>query len=513
MNLFESTLLLLLVAIGLLQVSRRFSVPYPTMLALAGLGVAALPWAPSIEIDPQLALALFIAPALLEAGYDLPPRVLLRNWLPLLALAAVAVLLTTAAVAWLGMAMAALPLAAAVALGAIVAPPDAAAAAAVLSRFNLPRHTVVVLKGESLLNDAVALLIFGAAVGFAAAPDEGWGLVPMLALAAPGGLLLGFVIGRVYVALAGRMAGTLGGTLFEFVTTFVAWIVAERLHLSAVLCVVAYAMTAARFIPERQAASDRVHSYAVWETIVFLLNILAFLMLGLEARVIVTRLAAAELWSALIFAGAVLLVVIAVRLVWVVLYTRVVRSIDSDLGHDQRPTMAQGVVVAWCGMRGLVTLAAALALPADFPSRDLILLSALAVVLGTLVVQGLTLGPLIGWLRLKADDSMARELSAARLILLDRALDALGTREDEAAVRVRQSYLEDREASQAGSHPRAGQQVHRLLRKGIKVKRAALAQLRRDARIEDDVFHVLERELDWAELASSPPERFEILEE
>jgi len=171
------------------------------------------------------------------------------------------------------------------------------------------------------------------------------------------------------------------------------------------------------------------------------------------------------------------------------------------------------VVVAWCGMRGLVTLAAALALPAGFPSRDLILLSALAVVLGTLVVQGLTLGPLIGWLRLKADDSMARELSAARLILLDRALDALGTRDDEAAVRVRQSYLEDREASQAGSHPRAGQQVHRLLRKGIKVKRAALAQLRRDARIEDDVFHVLERELDWAELASSPPERFEILEE
>ncbi len=137
------------------------------MLALAGVGVAALPWAPSIGIDPKLALALFIAPALMDTAFDLPPRAVRQNWLALVALAGIAVLLTTAAVAWTAVAWGAMPLAAAVALGAIVAPPDAAAAAAMLARFTLPRRTVAVLKGESLLNDAVALLVFGAAVGVA----------------------------------------------------------------------------------------------------------------------------------------------------------------------------------------------------------------------------------------------------------------------------------------------------------------------------------------------------------
>ena len=148
MALFESMLLLVLAAIFLLQVSRHLSIPYPTMLAMAGVAVAALPWAPDIAIDPQLALALFIAPALLDAAYDLPPRELRRYWLPLVALAAIAVLLTTAAVAWAAMALAGLPLAAAIVLGAIVAPPDAAASAAVLSRLALPRRTVKYSEGR-----------------------------------------------------------------------------------------------------------------------------------------------------------------------------------------------------------------------------------------------------------------------------------------------------------------------------------------------------------------------------
>lgn len=164
MPLFETLLVLLFVAVLLLQISRRLGAPYPALLALAGVGVGALPWAPHVEIEPHLALALFVAPVLLDAAYDTAPRDLRRNWVPLLSLVLVAVLLTTLAVALAGRTLGGLPWGAAVALGAIVAPPDAAAASAVLGQFQLPRHTLNILKGESLLNDAVALLIFGAAV-------------------------------------------------------------------------------------------------------------------------------------------------------------------------------------------------------------------------------------------------------------------------------------------------------------------------------------------------------------
>ena len=208
MALFESMLLLSLLAIVLLPLSRKLSLPYPTVLAAAGLAVAALPWAPRIDMDPQLALALFIAPALLDAAYDMPPRTLRRFWVPTVALAAVAVILTAIAVAWLGVVWAGMPWAVALALGAIVAPPDAAAAAAMLSRLTLPRRTVQVLTAESLLNDAVALLIFGAAVATVTAGDGFASTMPTLALAAPGGVVLGLAIGRLYVVVAPRLQGT-----------------------------------------------------------------------------------------------------------------------------------------------------------------------------------------------------------------------------------------------------------------------------------------------------------------
>lgn len=181
----------------------------------------------------------------------------------MLALEAIAVLLTTAAVAWAGVAFAGIPLAAAIALGAIVAPRDAAAATAMLGRLALPRPTVTVLKGESLLNDAVALLIFNAAVGAASAPASMFNRVPELAVTVPGGLLIGILIAKAYIVLSPRLAGTLGGTLFEFVTTFGTWMIAERLQLSAILAVVAFAMTVARYTPEHQSPRDRVHSYSV----------------------------------------------------------------------------------------------------------------------------------------------------------------------------------------------------------------------------------------------------------
>lgn len=512
MALFENMLLLVLLAVALLQVSRRLGIPYPTMLALAGVLVAALPWAPDVAIDPQLALALFIAPALLDAAYDFSPRAARRNWLPLLALAAFAVILTTAAVAWVGVALAGLPIAAAIALGAIVAPPDAAAATAVLGGFALPRRTVTVLKGESLFNDGIALLVFSAAASAASAPGLSGAQIAQHLIAVPGGIAIGVALGFCYLKLAPGFAGTLGGRLFEFVATFVAWIIAERLHLSAILSVVAFAMTVARYGPERQSARDRVHSYAVWEAAVFILNVLAFLLMGLQARAIVLRLAPDEIWEALGFAGAVLITVVLVRIAWVLLFNRAAYLRARRRGDPDAPSFAQGVVVSWCGMRGIVTLAAALSLPLAFPGRDLIVLSSLAVVLGTLVVQGLTLGPLIRLLGLEPDDTFEDELSAARITLLDAAIAELGNEAGAAAAQLKDVYLADRATAAEGHHPRAIGEADHLRRLTLAGMRSRLVMMRGTGEVEDDVFHAIEEELDWVELAASPPQWLQLEE-
>ncbi|MBY5773165.1 cation:proton antiporter [Rhizobium laguerreae] len=513
MAFFESMLTLLLVAIVFLQFSRKFRIPYPTMLAIAGVIVAAVPWAPEVAIDPELALALLIAPVLFDAAYDLPPRTLRRNWLPLFSLAAIAVIVTAAAVATVSVTMAGLPLAAAVALGAIVAPPDAAAATAMLDRFTLPRQTYVILKGESLLNDAVALLIFSAAVAAAASPTFFAGALAELALAVPGGLILGYLLGRLYMVVGLRLAGTLGGTLLEFVATFGTWIIAERLHLSAILAIVVYAMVIARYMPERQTARHRIHSYSVWEAAVFLLNVLAFLLMGLQARQIVLDLDPGRLNFAITFAAMVFVTVIVVRLAWVLFYNRVINFLAARVRTTQAvPTFATSLLAGWCGMRGLVTLATALALPIDFPDRDIILLSALAVVLGTLIVQGLTLGPLIRYLKFDPDTSLDRDLARARVTLIDAALAELAGGEDKSTRILRDVYTSERQIAADGKHPREVSRLDKQRRNVIVAKRRRLAAMRRADEIDDDVFHMLEQELDWAELAALQPGRDEIVE-
>ena len=499
MALFESILVLLLLAILSLQVSRRLHIPYPSMLAVAGLVVAMLPSAPDIAIDPRLAMALFIAPAILDSAFDFPPRAIRRYWLPLFALVVIAVLLTTAAVAWLGVAYAGMPVAAAVALGAIVAPPDAAAAAAMLERPDLPRSTVTVLKGESLLNDAVALFVFSVALHLVAAPQDSGHVLPQFALAIPGGLLLGVVAGRLAVLVMPYLVGTLGGVLYSFVVTFGTWILAERLGVSAILALVASAMTVARR-SDRHPARDRIHINAVWDAVVFVLNVLAFLFVGLQARAAVRDFDAGQLRHALAFAGLVFVTVVVVRIVWVLLYNRLVQPLARRRGKG--PTLKQGVVAAWCGMRGMVTLAAALALPPDFPQRGLVVLSALAVVLGTLVLQGATLAPLIRLLRFPTDTSHADTLQEMRGILAAIGEAHLEGQDDAAAALLREEWRLQRSES-----PEA---LDTLRLATIRAQRDALWEHWRCDRIDDEAFRTLERELDLAELAALRREPFDL---
>jgi Na+/H+ antiporter len=506
MSLFESTLVLLAIAVVLLQVARRLRVPYPALLALVGGCVAALPFAPKIHIDPQLALALFIAPAVVDTAFEMPPREMLRNWLPLLSLAVVLVLLTTAAVGWVGVLYGGLPLTAALALGAIVAPPDAAAAAAVLREFKLPRRTMSVLQGESLLNDAVALLVFGLATAAASSPGDPWApLVPRLLFAVPGGALLGVLIGLASMRIFRKVAETLSHILMQFLATFGAWLLAERLHLSPIMAVVALAAVAARYAPSQTSARDRINTNAVWATLVFVLNVLAFLMMGLQARTILTQLPAAELREALMFSGIVLATVIGVRFAWVMTYGLVLRNFrtftEKRLLRGPAPKISLGILVSWCGMRGLVTLATSFALPPEFPGRNVIVLSAFTVVLGTLVIQGFTIRPLIALLRIAPDESLDNDVATTRKAMLQAALTAISESPNQEAAAVRAEYQAELEASVDRRRPTTIFDLTR--REALRAARELLFDWRRDGRILDDTYHILEDELDRAELHSA----------
>lgn len=503
MHLFENILLLVFIAIAFLQFSRRFPIPYPTMLAIAGVLVAALPGSPEFAIDPHLALALFIAPALFDEGYDTSSRGLRNISVPLISLALVAVLLTTLFVAWLGLS-AGMPFAAAVALGAIVAPPDAAAAAAVLHRFDLPKRTVAILKGEGLLNDAAALLIFGVAVTTIVQPESVGGAVVRFALAVPGGIACGFVIGRVYLVIAKRLAGTLGGTLFEFAAVFGAWIFAERLGVSPILTMVVFAMTISAAVPSQQSARVRIHSYSVWHSTVFALNVVAFLFVGLQAKTILLQFDSERIGFALSFAGSVFAVVTFVRIVWVLIYGKLIRSIGPAFGYREYPTVKMSLLVSWCGMRGLITLATALALPVDFPYRDLILLSALAVVLGSLIVQGLSLAPLVKLMNFEPDQEIATAILFARQELSKVAVAIRGHDGDFASAATgfsSDNSLAPLETNLAELHLRT-----------VVAKRLRLNELRASGGIDEDVYREIEQELDWMELAVTPAAKLQILE-
>ena len=508
MTLFDSVLVLTLVAILLLRISHRFAVPYPTMLAIAGVLMAASPWVPDVHIDPSFVLALFIAPALLDAAYNFPPSALRRYWLPLSVLAGGAVLVTTAAVAGFAVVWAGMPWAAAIALGAIVSPPDEAAATAMIARLNLPRATLAILTGESLLNDTVALFLYSTAVGFATSGNDETLFISHVAIALPGALVIGLVLGVAYLYLAKHLFGTLSGVLFGFVTTFGTWEVADRLDLSPTMAVIALAMTVARYSSERQGAHDRVYANSVWQLIVFVLNAVAFLLVGLETREIVRALTQADMLHASAFALGVFVIIVVARFFCVGLYYRFVLRV-SRRPEQRASARAQSVVIAWCGMRGLVTLATALALPASFPARNLIVLSALAAVLGSLILQGLTLGPLIRLMRFAHDESFDQEIRLARIALLKSAIESLSSATDEGALLLRKTYEVDETLAESGSCNASRGRLAALRSQAVREQREKLQDLRHSALIEDDVFRALERELDMAELGVSPSAQIE----
>jgi monovalent cation/hydrogen antiporter len=510
---FEWIIGLLLAAVVLTALAQRFGVPYPTFLAVGGALLAFVPASPSWTLDPKLALALFVAPVLMDAAYDTSLRDLRANWLPVSTLVIAAVGVTTAAVAVLVHAMLPnMPWGAAIALGAIVAPPDAAAATAILRQVKLPYRIMKILEGESLLNDASALLIYRIAVSAVAASRLSWAeFTSSVALVLIGSVIAGYVLAKLWLWLAPQFESAPSAIIVQFVGTFTVWILAEHFELSGILTIVVYAMVLARHAPARTSARLRIPTYAVWETAVFILNVLAFILIGMQIGPIWVGLDDEVRWRYCEIAALVLATVMLARMAWVSTFRiglRAAMALEQFRGGNSlvMPSTKSGIIIAWCGMRGLVTLATAFALPENFPYRDLIVFVAFTVVLGSLVIQGVTLRPLIVALKLKEDDFMANEVARARGAAYRAALAEIDGDPSEEAELLRLEYrglLLQAKDDPDGRITTNELPADPLRRRAIQAARHAILELRQSEAIGDDAFHQLEEELDRAELGAN----------
>jgi CPA1 family monovalent cation:H+ antiporter len=510
MEALEQVLALFAAAVLLAAAARRVGAPYPVFLAVGGALLAFVPGAPGPALPPDLVLALFVAPVLVDAAFDASVRDLRDNWPVLVGLVVFAVGLTTAAVAVVAHALVPdIPWAAAVALGAIVAPPDAVAATAVLRALHPPQRILTVLEGESLLNDASALLIYRVAVGAVAAGSFSvQSVAPTFAFAVIGSIVAGPALAWIVDQTLRRVQHVPTAIILQFVGTFTVWLIADWAGLSGVLTTVCFAMTLARTGPTSIPARIRIPTNAVWATVIFALNIFAFIFIGLQIRPIIESLAPPVRQHYLLVALAVLATVIVVRLAWHMSFNAVVRWRDRRFGfHPPRPmlraTVGSGIVISWAGMRGIVTLAAAMALPQDFPQRGFIVLTAFAVVLGTLLVQGLTLKPLLRALKLRDGDPVAKEEHAARERMLQTGLAQLEGDASPAADLVRKDFKVrlGNTGTPAGTTRKFQSGYDTAYDKALQAARGALLAMRSSGEIGDDAFHTLENELDWMEVS------------
>ena len=342
----------------------------------------------------------------------------------------------------------------------------------------------------------------------------------MLAAVAAGSVVLGAILSRLALAVISRIQDVATAVIVQFLSTFAVWLIAERLGLSGIITVVVFAIFLARTAPDRTPARLRIPSYAVWEVVVFVLNVLAFILVGLQLKPILQRLHGTELVTYSTVALAVCATVVLVRIAWVTIYVAVARwsAIRRRSSKPARiPSFRVAAVIAWCGMRGIVTLAAALALPdggpGRFPYRDLILFTAFCVVLVTLVFQGMTVSPLSRALKIQDDGSVEDEVRLARVETARAALDALDHAGSGAHITplLRHKYevrlRQDGTAGREGSEGAGGPDFASVERRAQAAERRTLSDLRSNGVIGDDAFHRVEEELDWAELNAEGMER------
>ncbi|MFI6769581.1 Na+/H+ antiporter [Streptomyces sp. NPDC050355] len=508
--------------------ARRTPVPAPLLLVAAGLAASAIPGVPHYPLDPHIVLPLVLPPLLHTAALDSSYLDLRANLRPVALLSVGYVLFATLAVGYAAyLLIPDLPLTAALVLGAVVAPPDAVAATAIARRLGLPHRITTILQGESLVNDATAITAYKVAVAAAVGVGATWGGgIEEFALASVGGIGIGVVlmVPLHWLRVRLRESALLENTL-SLLIPFVAYAAAEQVGASGVLAVVVVAL----YLGHRSWQVDfetRLQEEAVWKVISFLLESAVFALIGLQLPVVLRGLGEFSGAQALWYAVVVFLVVVVARFVWVFPATYVPRLLSARIRtREPDTTWTAPVIVGWAGMRGVVSLAIAFSIPAavqgggPFPARNLVLFLTFTTVIATLVVQGLTLPPLIRALRLPGRDARAETLAEAQAQseasrAAEERLDALLQDERNALPgpladrlrtvmeRRRNSVWERLGAVNEVTGESADETYRRLAREMIDTERRVFVRLRDARRIDDEMMRTLLRRLDLEEAAA-----------
>ena len=523
MDHFEVFLVALFVAVaGLNVLARWLTVPYPIPLVIGGLALGLVPGIPEMELEPDLVLLVFLPPLLYSSAFFSDLRAL-RTDLRAISITAIGlVLATTGVVGVIAHEVIGFSWPMAFALGAIVSPTDPIAATAIMRSVGAPRRIVNVVEGESLVNDASALVVYRVAVAAAvgggfSALDAGLEFV----LAVVGGIAVGLAVGYVIAAIRRRLDDAPTEITISLLTGYAAFIPAEELGLSGVLAAVSAGIYLGWRAPELISPQTRLQALGTWEILTFLLNATLFILVGLQLPVVVDGLEGTPAAEVIGYAALVCATVIAVRFAWVFTVPYLIRALDRREGQrERRVGPAPRVVVAWSGMRGAVSLAAALALPletdtgAPLADRDLILFITFALILVTVVGQGLTLPALIRRLGVIEDGAEEEaEETKARLVASRAALERLDELEGEdwtqddtvertrALYRFRQRRFKTRAgkiADEDGIEERS-LAYQRMMHGVYDAQRHALVALRNQGEISSEVMRRLERELDLEE--------------
>jgi Na+/H+ antiporter len=511
-----TAILAILVAIAILfEVARRVGVPYPSLFVLGGLALGFVPGLPHIELEPDLVLLVFLPPLLFGAALETPIRELRSNLAPLLRLSVGLVLFTMVVVAVVAnAAIAGLGWAAAFALGAIVAPTDALAATSVFRRLGAPRLVVTLVEGEALFNDATALVAYRAAV--LAVLSGTFVLTTALtgfAVAAAGGILIGVVVGWLAAELLRRLDDPPVEVVILLVTPFAAYVPAEGTGLSAVLAAVAAGLVVGSRFGTILSPSSRVLWLGTWKMVSFLLNGFLFVLIGQALPAILGGLPNHDPVRLIGLAVLVCAVVIVSRLVWVYASSQLPNS-PRQLVARTDPVLAKRLtsVVAWSGLRGAVSLAAALALPIGFPERNLILLLTFVVILATLVGQGLSLPWLVRRLRWDGSELDGDEPTLARTAAYQAGLDEIARARPnwpdhqplfdrlESGLADRTRHLDTPDPAETADRRQERIEHEQIQRGVISAQRTAVIELRDRGEINDESLRVVEHELDLEEL-------------
>jgi Na+/H+ antiporter len=420
MQLATGLVLLVAAATTVAVLARRFGLSEPLVLTAVGIAGSYLPFIPDITVSPELVLVGLLPPLLYSTAIRTSLIDFKKNTRAIALLSVGLVIFTTFGVGYVAWLVLPIPFAAAVALGAVVAPPDAVAATAVAQRVGMPRRIVTILEGESLLNDATALVALRTAIAAIAGTVSVLGVAGDFLWSACGGVLVGCAVAIVLGSLRRRFTDPVLDTTLSFLAPFVAYLPADYIRTSGVLAVVVTGLILGHRAPVWQSAASRVAERTNWRTIDFLLENSVFLLIGLQVRNIVhaasnTGLSHAEVIGS---CAAVLVAVIVLRPMWVYPATYLPRRIARIRRGDPPPPWTYAAVVSWAGMRGVVTLAAALILPPETPYRPVLVLAAFVVVAGTLLLQGTTLPMLVRVLRLRGPSSAEDALQQANVVQL-----------------------------------------------------------------------------------------------